>query len=125
MPEKEMTMIERCAKAIYAKLNDEMRGDGYLSDISDDMTDVVVDGRVDLLAVAKAVIEEMREPTEAMVEAGGEAYYGHPRASAVEWAKEDKFDLHAADAAIFYAAMVNAALKEQEGDDQPGGRDVP
>ncbi|ASS55926.1 hypothetical protein [Rhizobium leguminosarum] len=65
---------------------------------------------------ARAAIEPLREPTEAMVEAGGEAYYGHPRASAVEWAKEDKFDLHAADAAIFYAAMVNAALKEQEGE---------
>jgi hypothetical protein len=64
-----MEMIERCAKAIYAKLNDEMRGDGYLSDSSDDMTDVVVDGRVDLLAVARVAIESIREPTEPMLAA--------------------------------------------------------
>lgn len=32
------------------------------------------------------------EPTEEMIEAGCEVLYGHTRAEAVEWAKEDKFD---------------------------------
>lgn len=105
--EKEMTMVERCAKAIYAKLNDEMRGDGYLSDISDDMTDVVVDGRVDLLAVARAAIEGMREPTQQMRLAG-----------IAEWSRPDPTPEHES-TLVFNAvwrAMVNAALKEQEGE---------
>jgi hypothetical protein len=42
-----MNMIERVAKAIYEKLN--MRGNACLSDYGDDLGDVVVDGRVDLL----------------------------------------------------------------------------
>ncbi len=89
-----MEMIERCAKAIYAKLNDEMRGDGYLSDISDDMTDVVVDGRVDLLAVARAVIGELLKPTKEMFEASKD-YMDFPSTSTLWW-----------------EAMINGALKE-------------
>jgi hypothetical protein len=53
-----MNMIERVAKAIYEKLN--MRGNACLSDYGDDLGDVVVDGRVDLLDIAKAAIEAMR-----------------------------------------------------------------
>lgn len=32
------------------------------------------------------------EPTEDMIEAGCEVLYGHTRAEAIEWAKEEKFD---------------------------------
>lgn len=64
--------------------------------------------------LARAAIEAMRDPTAAMIAAGGEAYYGQPREKAVEWAKEDKFDLHASDAVIFYRAMIDTALAESK-----------
>lgn len=90
------TMIERCAKAIYEKLN--AHGCAYLSDYGDDLAEVVVvEGRVDLLDIARAVIEEMRKPTEEMVDAtgGGECN---------KWARGA------------WALMIDAALKEHEGE---------
>lgn len=62
--------------------------------------------------VAKDVFEEMLTPTDAMIEAGGTANYGHTRETAVEWAKEDKWDSHAHEAAFLYKAMITAALQE-------------
>ncbi|MBY3073384.1 hypothetical protein HFO71_24015 [Rhizobium laguerreae] len=69
-----MTMIERVAKA----LSQELAKDGYYVD------------------AARAVIEAMREPTEAMVEAGEK----HIRVGRIA---EEK-----------YKTMIDAALKEQD-----------
>lgn len=89
------SMIERVAKAIYEKLN--MRGNAYLSDYGDDLGDVVVDGRVDLLDIARAVIEEMRVPTDGME----------------DWFRDN---LEYAETGVWiWKGAIDAALKEQEG----------
>lgn len=59
---------------------------------------------------ARAAIEAMREPTETMWEAGGASLYGHPRAKAEEWGKDDKFESDANRAEDAYKAMIGAAL---------------
>jgi len=61
---------------------------------------------------ARAAIEAMREPTEAMITAGGEKGYGHTREQAEEWAKEEKFDSYAEEAVAYWRSMIDAALKE-------------
>lgn len=55
--------------------------------------------------------------TDEMRDAGGEALYGHPRSSAIEWAKEDKFDSCVYRAEQVWGAMCAArasAAKEDE-----------
>lgn len=111
----EMTMIERVARAIYHQMDDHVKryGSGCVESIAD-LNDVSIEGRVDLLEIAKAAIEAMREPTEAMVEAGGEANYGWTRAESAERAKEAVFEEHASNAKVLYQGVVDAALKENE-----------
>lgn len=48
-------------------------------------------------------------PTDPMIDAGAEVLYGHTRAQAREWAKEDKFDSRAGEASKVYSAMISAA----------------
>lgn len=61
---------------------------------------------------AKEVVPEQRsdstEVTDAMLDAGAEVLYGHPRHFAREWAKLDKFDSCAEQAEEVYRAMVAA-----------------
>jgi coenzyme F420-reducing hydrogenase gamma subunit len=98
--EREMTMVDRVARTIYEKLN--AQGLASLSDFGDDLTDVVfVEGRVDLLEIARAAIEEMREPTEAMVEASA-AIYGDNYLYRYEYSKDQ------------WRAMIDAALKGEK-----------
>lgn len=64
MPE---TMAQRIMAAIIAELDEQPAvyvGDTELNGVS--RPDVMVDGRVDMPAVARAIIAAMREPTDAM-----------------------------------------------------------
>lgn len=54
--------------------------------------------------------------TPEMVDAGAEVLYGHPRASAQGWAKEDKFDSCANWAERVYRAMEIARAQRAEGE---------
>ncbi len=53
------------------------------------------------------------EPSDAMLHAGGEVIYGHPRSDAVEWAKADKFDSCQDQAGEVYRAM-RAAMQQKD-----------
>jgi hypothetical protein len=68
-------MIERVARAMHKAIDD----DTYVGDFEDG--DVTVDGSVNFMALARAALEEMRQPTEAMIEAG----YGYPDAWSRHW----------------------------------------
>ena len=56
------------------------------------------------------------EPTDEMIEAGAEYLYGHSRAQAIEWAKEDKFDSKCQIAREVYLAMLKAQKPTMEED---------
>jgi hypothetical protein len=62
---------------------------------------------------ARTAIEAMREPTEAMWEAGATELYGHPREKAEEWAKSEKYESWGFDAERAYQKMIDAALSEE------------
>lgn len=67
-------MIERGAKALFAELRRQGEGNlgsTYVEDATD-MGRVLIDGRIDLPALMRAAIEAMREPTDAMYDAGDE-----------------------------------------------------
>ena len=46
-----------------------------------------------------------------MRESGGAVLYGHPRSSAIEWAKEDKFECMADESVVVYEQMVISSPK--------------
>ncbi|MGR9130807.1 hypothetical protein [Rhizobium leguminosarum] len=60
-----MDMIEKVARAIYHQMDDHMKryGSGCIESIAD-LNDVSIEGRVDLLEIAKAAIEALRDPTQ-------------------------------------------------------------
>lgn len=61
------TMVERLAKAILEEIRE---GGAFVDTIDDDLSCLVlVDGDVDMLAVARAAIEAMMEPTEEQLDA--------------------------------------------------------
>lgn len=72
-------LVERAARAMMRDLErqGEPYGAGPLYDTPDTAAEllpfVVIDGTVDMLALARAAIAEMREPTQAMHRAGLEA----------------------------------------------------
>ena len=83
------TMIEKVAQAI----SDSIEAQGAtLAEIGDDLT--LVDGDLSFSLIARAAIEAMREPTEAIFEAG-EKYVRLGRIVEVQWQR-----------------MIDAALKE-------------
>ncbi len=84
-------MVERIRKAIEAQIDP----DGWIEKPDDFEFGLTprFDGRLDLPKIARAAIEAMREPTEAMVDAG--------------WA-----DATAEDAIGVWRAMIDEALKE-------------
>lgn len=63
-------------------------------------------------AILAAVIQGLikSEPTKEMMDAAGEAEYGHPRSSAQEWAKQDKFDSAAIGGMEAFHAVLKAVL---------------
>lgn len=89
-----VTMIERVAAAMVAAMakSDEGAWIGPLN--GDEITNARIDGQFDMIAVACAAIEEMREPTEAM------------KAECEGWRAS------ASDMAGCYRAMIDAALEE-------------
>jgi hypothetical protein len=87
-------MIDRVAKAICGASG--MRWDDMLSGARDQF-------RRD----ARAAIEAMREPTEAMVKAAQEETYCH------SWSSRGE---HIEDPEVAWTAMIDAALGEQPGD---------
>ena len=93
------TMIERVARAVIAAIND---GPGF-ADETARLDNVTVDARVDMLAVTRAAIAAMREPTPqqcaAALAALDDGTVADPKAAA--W-----------DATRAYRAMIDAALKE-------------
>jgi hypothetical protein len=105
MPERETTMVERCAKAIYEKRN----GPGCTPWSQQKKLH-----RAPYLDDARAAIEEMRTPTEAQIDAGVAA-----RMKLYEQMEADGVDTRTLlvskhPAGTIYAAMVDAALKEPE-----------
>lgn len=54
--EAEEKLVERVARSIVASLHEDASGFGYIGD-ADNLTDVVVDDRVDMIAAAKATID--------------------------------------------------------------------
>lgn len=72
---------------------------------------------VETLAKARTQAEgakDAEEITDEMADAGGESLYGHPRAKAREWAKEEKFDSCVYQARLIYRAMRAAATQKGE-----------
>jgi hypothetical protein len=63
MPDPSEDMVERVARAILEAAGDRAMGD------TDDLSCVLIDGDMDLIGLARAAIEAMREPTEAMLQA--------------------------------------------------------
>lgn len=59
----------------------------------------------DLMLFAQAVARDCLQEDDALIEAMAEHTFGHTRADAIEWAKEDKFDSHCAQARELLAAM--------------------
>ena len=84
-------MVERVARAIHEEFAKNKCA--WVSRLEDrGLTDVTIDGVFDLKDVARAAIEAMREPTEAMAAAG-----------------QTMLDIEG-DAAIIWRAMIDAAL---------------
>lgn len=96
MPD-EMTMVERVARAIYHRIDAhfERYGSGQIEAVAD-LVDVTIEGRVDLLEVARAAIEEMRNPTGGME----------------DWFRDNLE--HTETGAWIWKGAIDAALKEQD-----------
>lgn len=87
-------MIERVARALAQQVDEAAYNP------IENLSGVGLDGVVDLLALARAAIEAMREPTEEMIEAGAAAGGWDERFEPIEAAIERS-----------YEAMVGCALK--------------
>jgi hypothetical protein len=92
-----MDMVARVADAILKHLIAEQ---DYMMDLGNGL--IRYDGHMNLAEVARVAIEAMREPTEAMADAGRE--------------KHGVWGFGATDAKLVFEAMINSALKEHEGE---------
>jgi hypothetical protein len=92
-----MDMVARVADAILKRLIAEQE---YLKDLGDGL--IKYDGYIYLSEVAKAAIEAMREPTEAMADAFSRDI-------------DDWFAERIEDPMHLYKVAIDAALKEHEG----------
>lgn len=90
-------MVERVARAIYEKANEQspVVGTGH-AEADDGKT--ILDGAYDLLAIARAAIEAMRVPTEKMIAAGMTCESG----------------TYEEDVPRIFTAMIDAALEEAQ-----------
>lgn len=97
MSAKPESMVERMARAM---LKSSGFDDCWTEDVeTPDQTTVAIDGTADLLAVARAAILAMRDPTETMAQVGAEYCL-------------DAFDNPRSDlAADAFRAMIDEALK--------------
>jgi hypothetical protein len=67
---------------------------------------------LELVKMARRCLAYEGELSPQVIDAGAEVSYGHPRSSAIEWAKEDKFDRHA----MFVQNVFHAMRKAIEGE---------
>lgn len=67
---------------------------------------------IPLYALPNTHVIVPREPTEEILERLAEHTYGHPRAKAIEWGKEDKFDNHVTMMRETYRAVIYETTKE-------------
>jgi hypothetical protein len=103
-------MIERVARAIAWRHHNRKQWVGSCP--KSEANDFYADREWrTFVGAARAAIEAMREPDDAMFEAGAESLYGHPREKAAEWAKEDKYENYGEQAQNAYRRMIDAALK--------------
>ncbi len=91
-------MIERVARAIVAGISAATK-DNHDIVLSEEDGKVLVDGWCDYKVVARAAISAMREPTEAMIDAG------KSQDCVPDWNDQASAGQH-------WAAMISAALKE-------------
>lgn len=96
-----MNMVEKVARAMMVAKN----GGDYWDEMSDD-SDVDYVGRTEALKMARAAIEAMREPTDAMKLAADRAMTG-----VFYWNYEVKDE--SASGAVIYSAMIDKALDER------------
>lgn len=101
-----MTMIERVARAMFAKLIAD--DDAYALARGDGPENITLDGSFDLRVLARAAIEAMREPTEAMA---GAPYDANVRILTEAGAEPILDDA----AREVWQAMIDAALQEDRG----------
>lgn len=92
-------MVERCARAMYEALWASPSSEAWVEEDPPMLDAVVVDGNIDLFALARAAIAAMREPDMDMVQAG--AYVGPDTNHGVFCCDE---------AEEVYRAMIDAAL---------------
>lgn len=97
-------MIDRVARTFLADLQrqtdtQEDHGAAYIGG-GEPLTEQTIDGRFDLLAAFRAAIAAMREPAEAMIEAGIATVY------------LEATTLSRSEALAVWSAMIDAALKE-------------
>jgi N-methylhydantoinase B/oxoprolinase/acetone carboxylase alpha subunit len=97
-------MVERVARKMMIELTDDS-GFTYAQE-RPDLSCVVIDGNIDLIALARAAIEAMREPTQTMV-AAAEALSREYDAGEI-WVDIPP------DPEDAWSAMIGAALKESE-----------
>lgn len=70
-------MLEKCAKAVFKLLDEETTT--YCQRDNGDLSDVSVDGIVDLYELVLVVLQAAREPTEELLD--------HPSYMAGEWSR--------------------------------------
>lgn len=102
-------MEERVAKAMLADLKRQSRDDhtgAYVDGHDNRLHRVLVDGTIDLLEFARATILAMREPTEAMVDAG------HERTKDPMGNMHEAMGIGKANARSAWRAMIDKALEE-------------
>lgn len=90
------TMIARATAAAVAELRQQERGGAIDWIEADDTESVGINGWVDLLALTRAIVQSIAEPTEAMTEAG--ARYVRTEGGSI---------------AGIYRAMIEAGLEER------------
>lgn len=94
-------VVERAARAAYEALVADTDSYAWIDDAPADMSDVTVDGDINLLRLVRAVIAAMRDPTEAMLNA----------AVATDMLDGGVYDAFHTSAPTVYRAMIDEALK--------------
>lgn len=103
----EMSKVEEVARALKEKI--ASYDWVYFRDLG---ATCLIDGDIDMNDVAKAAIEAMKKPTEAMLAAGSFALEGLTEEDAKRLGEEEHFQSGAWQAEAVLSAMIDAALKE-------------
>lgn len=105
-----MDMVEKVARAIHAALEKERSGGVFVGDFYQNCTRL--DGEFDLVDLARAAIEAMREPTREMVAAAWYDFKDSPSGALVEESSVGRSpnDLKLDTAYEVWQAMIDAAV---------------